>query len=152
MSILGRLAQLSPMIDGIMLPPRRTPTSEPEANFEEPTVENLERLKQQSAGAAAVETTEPAFTPPVTTVPPVEEADEEADEDGLIDPLAAEKAALEEERKRLEEERRRSEEEEKPTCAICLEEISANTGDRSTWPVSRSTSWGRFESPWMANR
>ena len=109
MSILGRLAQLSPMIDGIMLPPRRTPTSEPEANFEEPTVENLERLKQQSAGAAAVETTEPAFTPPVTTVPPVEEADEEADEDGLIDPLAAEKAALEEERKRLEEERRRLE-------------------------------------------
>ena len=90
MSILGRLAQLSPMIDGIMLPPRRTPTSEPEANFEEPTVENLERLKQQSAGAAAVETTEPAFTPPVTTVLPVEKNDSV-----VIDPLEAEKVALE---------------------------------------------------------
>ncbi len=107
MSILGRLAQLSPMIDGVMAPPRSAPRSEPEVNFEEPTVDNLERLREQSAGAAATagEIKELAFTPPETT----ESTVEEEDESGVIDPLAAEKAALEEERKRLEEERRRLE-------------------------------------------
>lgn len=107
MSILARLAQLTPLIDGVMAPPRSAPRSEPEENLQEPTVETLEQIRAASAGAAeaAGEITEPAFTAPVTTVPPVEEADES----GVIDPLAAEKLALEEERKRLEEERRRLE-------------------------------------------
>ena len=84
MSILGRLAQLSPMIDGVMAPPRSAPRSEPEVNFEEPTVENLERLRQQSAGAAAAGTSEPAFTPPETTVPPVDLDDGSDLDDDII--------------------------------------------------------------------
>ncbi len=74
MSILGRLAQLNPMIDGVMAPPRSAPRSEPEVNFEEPTVETLEqiRIASQGAAAAAAEITEPPFTPPVTSVPPVD--------------------------------------------------------------------------------
>jgi hypothetical protein len=74
MSILARLAQLSPTIDGVMLPPGTAPRSEPEQNLEEPTVETIEQIRIASQGAAAEagEITEPAFTPPETTVPPVD--------------------------------------------------------------------------------
>jgi hypothetical protein len=72
------------MIDGVMAPPRSAPRSEPEVNFEEPTVENLERLREQSRGAAATETTEPAFTPPETTVPPVDLDDGSDLDDDII--------------------------------------------------------------------
>ena len=84
MSILARLSQLSPMIDGVMAPPRSAPKSEPEVNFEEPTVENIERLREQSAGAADVENKEPVFTPPVIIETPIGGEDEGSDLDDNI--------------------------------------------------------------------